>query len=357
MNVRKLVSKMVCLIACASLLGAAHAQEPSLRNAVSDEANQDLCTLPASSAPPPLACTNASSAAAAASAPSAATVKKFEATPETALMLSLREEALALEHGNGLERDGARAAALYCRAARLGDVQSQFNLGWMYTNGRGVERNELTAAFFFQAAADQGMEQAQRMLRLVGGPTSEVPDCLREPSPAVRSKTTKPSDVRNVTFAIRSKAPKNLVDIVQSLAPEFRVSPDLVLSVMQTESGFNTVAVSPRNAKGLMQLIPETAARFGVRNPYDPVQNIRGGMAYLRWLLAYFEGDVSLVVAAYNAGEGAVERFRGIPPYLETRAYVRRVTAGLSSLSHPFDSKVARPSAFLRAIHLPRKAQ
>jgi soluble lytic murein transglycosylase-like protein len=200
------------------------------------------------------------------------------------------------------------------------------------------------------------MEQAQRMLRLVGGPTTEVPDCLREPSPTASQQRLPTANVTHITAAIRSKAPKNLVDIVQRLAPEFRVSPELVLAIMQTESGFNTVALSPRNAKGLMQLIPETAARFGVHNPYDPVQNIRGGMAYLRWLLAYFEGDVSLVAAAYNAGEGAVERFRGIPPYVETRAYVRRVTAGVSAMTHPFDPKVVRPSAVLRAIRSPRRA-
>ena len=74
-----------------------------------------------------------------------------------------------------------------------------------------------------------------------------------------------------------------------------------------------------------MQLIPETSARFNVKQPFDPVQNIRGGFAYLRWLLAYFQGDVALVAAAYNAGEGIVERYRGIPPYAETRAYVQRI--------------------------------
>ena len=82
-----------------------------------------------------------------------------------------------------------------------------------------------------------------------------------------------------------------------------------------------------------MQLIPDTAARFKVRNPMDPAQNIRGGMAYLRWLMAYFEGDIALVAAAYNAGEGAVERYRGVPPYAETRAYVRRILAAMGGRS------------------------
>ncbi len=74
-----------------------------------------------------------------------------------------------------------------------------------------------------------------------------------------------------------------------------------------------------------MQLIPDTAARFNVKKPFDPAQNIRGGIAYLRWLLAYFEGDVALVAAAYNAGESTVERYRGVPPYAETRLYVKRI--------------------------------
>jgi TPR repeat protein len=98
--------------------------------------------------------------------------------PENVLITLLRSEAANYEHGNGVERDGARAAALYCKAARLGDTESQFNLGWMYTNGRGVERNDSLAAFFFQAAAEQGMAQAQRMLSTVGGPTTDVPDCM-----------------------------------------------------------------------------------------------------------------------------------------------------------------------------------
>ena len=93
-----------------------------------------------------------------------------------------------------------------------------------------------------------------------------------------------------------------------------------------------------------MQLIPETSERFQVKNPYDPAQNIRGGLSYLRWLLAYFEGDVALVAAAYNAGEGKVERYRGVPPYLETRAYVQRILKAVGTAIHPFDRTVTQPS-------------
>ena len=94
---------------------------------------------------------------------------------------------------------------------------------------------------------------------------------------------------------------------------------------MRAESNFNPLAVSPKNAQGLMQLIPATAKRFGVRNLLDPQQNIEGGLAYLRWLLLRFDHDVVKTSAAYNAGEGAVDRHQGVPPFPETQAYVARI--------------------------------
>src|SRR5258706_3013738 len=240
---------------------------------------------------------------------------------ESALIAALRQEASGYEIGNGMVQDGARAAALYCEAARLGDVDSQFRLGWMYANGNGVERHDALAAFFFQIAAEQGLEQAQRMLRVVGGPTNDVPECMREPVPAKSQRAV----ARMQPPAWRSAAPPGILSLVTRMAPEYRVEPQLVLAIIEVESNFNTVALSPKNAKGLMQLIPETAARFNVGNPYDAAQNIRGGLAYLRWLRAYVEREVRLVAAAYNAGEGAVERYRGVPPDLERRTYVHRI--------------------------------
>jgi soluble lytic murein transglycosylase-like protein len=138
---------------------------------------------------------------------------------------------------------------------------------------------------------------------------------------------------------------------VQLAAPEYRLDPGLVLAVMAAESNFDPAALSPKNAQGLMQLIPETARRFGVRNLQDPVQNIRGGMAYLRWLMAYFEGDVALALAAYNAGPGAVERYLGVPPFAETRNYVLKIMISLGGRRrHAFDAGVTPPSGRLVAM-------
>ncbi|HEY9095217.1 MAG TPA: lytic transglycosylase domain-containing protein, partial [Hydrogenophaga sp.] len=112
---------------------------------------------------------------------------------------------------------------------------------------------------------------------------------------------------------------------VQARAPFHGVDPRLAISVVRAESNFDPQAVSSANAQGLMQLLPETALRFGVNDISDPNQNIEGGLAYLRWLLVRYDHDVLKATAAYNAGEGAVERYKGVPPFPETRAYVERI--------------------------------
>ena len=106
-----------------------------------------------------------------------------------------------------------------------------------------------------------------------------------------------------------------------------RVSPALALAVIAVESAGKPAAVSSAGAQGLMQLIPATAARFGVTDAFDPTQNIRGGIQYLDWLLTHFDNDVVLALAGYNAGEGAVRRNNGVPPFAETRDYVPKVLA------------------------------
>ena len=126
---------------------------------------------------------------------------------------------------------------------------------------------------------------------------------------------------------------KNAFDhIIQQAAQQHGVSEGLIKAVMHTESGFNVNARSPVGAQGLMQLMPATARRFNVSNAYDPQENIMAGAKYLAWLLKRFNGNTRLAIAAYNAGEGNVDKYGGIPPFRETQDYVRRVTSRLQNL-------------------------
>ncbi len=113
--------------------------------------------------------------------------------------------------------------------------------------------------------------------------------------------------------------------LVRREASAVGINPSLVAAVAQTESGRNSSATSATGAAGIMQLMPATARALGVADPYDPAANVRGGATYLRDLLERFNGNVRLAVAAYNAGPGAVERYGGVPPYVETQRYVTRV--------------------------------
>lgn len=116
--------------------------------------------------------------------------------------------------------------------------------------------------------------------------------------------------------------------IVLRIAQEFGLSPQLLHAVIAVESAYDPRAVSPKGAQGLMQLMPATARRFGVKDPFDPQDNVRGGAQYLKVLLAQFNGDLQLTLAAYNAGENAVVRHGNrVPPFAETRRYVPKVIA------------------------------
>lgn len=112
---------------------------------------------------------------------------------------------------------------------------------------------------------------------------------------------------------------------ITSAARDFGVDEAIVRAIIHAESAFRPTALSRVGAQGLMQLMPATARRFGVSNPFEPGQNIRGGVKYLSWLLKRFDGNLTLAAAGYNAGEGAVDKYKGVPPYSETRRYVERV--------------------------------
>lgn len=127
----------------------------------------------------------------------------------------------------------------------------------------------------------------------------------------------------------------SLEPVISRHADSYQLDPKLVRAVIQVESGYNPHAVSHKGAMGLMQLMPGTANLLAVEDPYDPDQNVRGGVAYLRRMLDRFEGRLELAVAAYNAGPGAVERHGGIPPYRETRDYVRKVLALYRGVDRP----------------------
>ena len=116
-----------------------------------------------------------------------------------------------------------------------------------------------------------------------------------------------------------------LAEAVGPIAAQHALSPDLIRSVIKVESNYNPYAISPKGAQGLMQLIPATARRFGVTDVFNPVENIQGGARYLKYLLDLYHGDYPLALAAYNAGEEAVARYGGVPPFPETLNYVVQV--------------------------------
>ena len=146
---------------------------------------------------------------------------------------------------------------------------------------------------------------------------------------------TDPQTGRLVRSVIAPKAAQSslkkdeIAQIADRVAARQGIEAPLVHSVIRAESNYNPNAVSSKGAQGVMQLIPSTARRFGVRNAFDPKQNIEGGVRYLRFLLDYYKNDYPKTIAAYNAGEGAVDRYQGIPPYTETRNYVYQVAKNL----------------------------
>ncbi len=272
-----------------------------------------------------------------------------------------REQARAHEHGEGMPRDLNLALDLYCKAALAGDAEAHHSLGWIHANGRGVDRHDGHAAWHLQQAAELGDEPSRRLLGSISAEPVKPPCVLQAEArqreadvarAAEQARADAEAAAQRYRQLISTAERQKIMAIVQRLAPQYGVHPGLAIAVIRAESNFDPQAVSPKNAQGLMQLIPETAARFNVKQPLDPEQNIRGGLAYLRWLLAYFKGDVPLAVAAYNAGEGAVERHRGVPPYPETQGYVRRILEVFNVQSHPFDARITAPSP-----ELPRIAQ
>jgi len=280
---------------------------------------------------------------------------------------SLLEHGWATESGQGQKRNRHLAASLYCQAARLGSAEGHYRAGNILAAAG--DANLGRAMSFYTTAGQLGHEAAavvlEKILAIGGEIRQVVPECLTgDPFGHALIFAEDLEEARQKLADMQKKEEQDLEDalavfdldaylssfkpekariasLVARYAPDFGIEPRLALAIASVESNFDPAAVSPRNAHGVMQLIPDTARRFNVKNLHDPVESIRGGLAYLRWLTNYFSGDVVRVIAAYNAGEGAVDRYSGLPPYEETRMYVRRVLdlAGLSRLVQPAVAK------------------
>ena len=269
-------------------------------------------------------------------------------------------KANELEQSTSLSDGPWQAAVLYCEASRLGSIEGQFRLGVLYAFGIGVPRNRQLAASLFSQAAWQGHEEAGKMLDSIQLSSAEMPACVMEAKLPEKASTPVfaglpvdllPGEAPSIDRFLQSLPPQKrwVIPLATSLSAWYSLDPRLVLSVIAVESNFQTGAQSPKAAMGLMQLIPDTAERFNVRNAFNATQNMRGGMAYLRWLLAYYRGNIPYALAAYNAGEGRVDRYKGVPPFPETRAYVRRVMGLYGRSDHAFDENITGASAWLRA--------
>ncbi|WP_374087776.1 lytic transglycosylase domain-containing protein [Methylomicrobium lacus] len=206
----------------------------------------------------------------------------------------------------------ALCALVFCSASRA-DISININGQEVYSNANGYTK--------FHPENVSG-----NVVVNVNGETYR-PQARRTEKPAAKFKTVNPVPSRTVRVS-RSKNKQQFEQLIAKTADKHQVDPKLLHAVIQAESAYNPSAVSSAGAVGLMQLMPATAARFGVTDSYDPVQNIEGGTRYLKHLLHLFNSDLRLAVAAYNAGENAVIRHHhNIPPYAETQHYVSEVLA------------------------------
>ncbi len=283
-------------------------------------------------------------------------VEAFDNEPP--MIRHLLERAVLAERDDQNAEGDWQAARLYCEASRHGSAEAQYRLGMLYAVGNGVPINRDLAAAMFATASMQGHHESQKMLETVELGQLDLPPCvMAEVDPEKAPIDILATNTAEIDRYI-ANLPKNkrwVLRLVDTIAAWYKVDPKLVLSIISVESNFASAAKSNKQAQGLMQLIPDTAERFNVKNAFDASQNIKGGVAYLRWLLAYFEGDVALAVAAYNAGEGAVNKYKGIPPFAETRQYVKKVQARYPVKNHPFDVKITEPSPMLKSMATKRR--
>lgn len=246
-----------------------------------------------------------------------------------------------------MDQELQAAAKDYCSAARMGSADAQYRLARLVLQQRTVRRAQDQARFLMRLAAEQNHDGAKLYLKTANSLKSQPglrPDCLPVPAPVFANgwlppsydslaEPISPAEIKRYVSKLDEER-RGWAMLVQERALFYGIDPRLAVSIVRAESNFDPRALSSANAQGLMQLIPATAERFGVTDPLDPAQNIEGGLAYLRWLLKRFDHDVLKTTAAYNAGEGAVDRYKGVPPYPETQAYVERILSFYKSATH-----------------------
>jgi soluble lytic murein transglycosylase-like protein len=186
-----------------------------------------------------------------------------------------------------------------------------------------------------------------------GAPAADQPDRPQQIVRVVRADPRTGKLVRSVIVTAKpvaarkaaegEAAPRGIDEAVDAIAATQSLPPQLVHSVIKIESNYNPLAVSSKGAQGLMQLMPATARRFGVANSFDPVDNIQGGARYLRYLLDLYKDDYNLALAAYNAGEGAVDKYGTVPPYPETLNYLVQVGRQFRKNSQAAPAPPAQP--------------
>ncbi|MFM5052457.1 lytic transglycosylase domain-containing protein [Aeromonas veronii] len=252
--------------------------------------------------------------------PQTAQGRDFRQAPRA--MTALRQ-GQAAQHSGNLQK----AIALYCVAASTGNPEGYFRIGRLLATGPASVRSAKMANSYLAMAMRLGNQQASRYYNPRVGNAPMGDQCGVGMRGGQGSYFALPSTPFNVEAYLARQSPgkQKLATMLRHAAKRHQVDVRLVLAIAIAESNLESRAVSAKNAQGVMQLIPETQQRFGVTQPFDPAQNIKGGVSYLKWLDRRFDGDWVLISAAYNAGEKAVERYGGIPPYDETQEYVKRV--------------------------------
>jgi hypothetical protein len=239
---------------------------------------------------------------------------------EAPRVVAALEQGYAAEHGVGLRQNPRLAIELYCDAATMGSSEGFFRVGRILAEGAPRLRNLPLANAYLALAARLGHREAS-LLHDPSVPNGRIDEICTD----IDQQAGETNFDLDGYIAGLAAPKRKIAALIRKKAPHYNVDECMALAIALAESNLDANAVSPKNAQGVMQLIPETQERFGVQKPFDPEQNIKGGLSYLKWLQNRFDGDLIRVAAAYNAGEGTVDRYGDVPPFPETQQYVRRV--------------------------------